>query len=315
MTADEPTALADPMARKTWRTLEPLHAVVYFAPEAATTYATLGVGVEAGYFVTRAAPMGAVDAATVIATFFNFEPDLVRRSLEGAWITAPPTTVTAARLEVADEALRRMLGDAVESAEMARAAELARTAAEVACRRPEGRPLFAGHAALPWPHPAHLVLWHAQTLLREFRGDGHIAALVTHDLDPVEALVLHAASGEVAVEFLRATRGWPDADWQAAVERLTARGWLSRDSAPAGGNEAPTDGRGRGDVPALSPDGVAVRRAIEAATDRMAAAPYDALGEAACAELRALARPFSRTVVGASGFGPAGGRGGGRAPT
>jgi hypothetical protein len=315
MTADEPTALADPTARKTWRTLEPLHAVVYFAPESATTYAMLGLGAEAGYFVTRAAPMGAVDAATVVATFFNFEPRLVHRCMEGAWITAPPTNVTAARLEVADEALRRMLGEAVESPEMARAAELARAAAEVACRRPEGRPLFAGHAELPWPHRPHLVLWHAQTLLREFRGDGHIAALVTHDLDPVEALVLHAASGEVVVDFLRATRGWPDADWQAGVERLVARGWLSSEFAPMGDHEAPTDGRGRGDVPALSPDGAAVRRAIEAATDRMAAAPYDALGDEACAELRALARPFSRTVVGATGFGPAGGRGGGRPTT
>jgi hypothetical protein len=130
-------------------------------------------------------------------------------------------------------------------------------------------------------------------LLREFRGDGHIAALVANRLDPVEALVLHAASGEVAVGFLRATRAWPDADWAGAVERLVARGWLS-----------PGD---EGGVPELSPRGAAARRAIEAATDEMAAAPYEALGEDACAELRALARPFSRTVVAAAGIGPAGG--------
>ncbi|MEN3271540.1 MAG: hypothetical protein V7636_301, partial [Actinomycetota bacterium] len=64
-----------------------------------------------------------------------------------------------------------MLGDAIESPELIEAAELARRAAEVACERPEGRPLFAGHASLPWPEEPHLVLWHAQTLLREFRGD------------------------------------------------------------------------------------------------------------------------------------------------
>ena len=130
-------------------------------------------------------------------------------------------------------------------------------------------------------------------MLREFRGDGHIAALVANHLDPVEAIVLHAASGEVPVRFLRATRGWPDADWTAAVERLVARRWLSP------GEE--------GGQPALSPRGAAARAAIEAATDEMAAAPYEALGEDGCAELRALARPFSRTVVAAAGIGPADG--------
>jgi hypothetical protein len=293
MAATDQPGAADPIARKTWRTVEPIHAMVYFAPEAAASYSALGLSVEAGYFVSRSAPMGAVDAAVVIATFFNFEPGLVRRCMDGAWATTSPEKVTAARTRAADGALRRMLGEAVDSPGMARAAELARTAAEVAAGRPAGRPLFAGHAALPWPEPAHLVLWHAQTLLREFRGDGHIAALVANDLDPVEALVLHAASGEVAVGFLRATRAWPDADWAAGAGRLVARGWLSK------GDE--------GGVPVLSPRGAAARRAIEAATDEMAAAPYQALGGEACAELRALVRPFSRTVVAAAGIAPAGG--------
>ena len=213
--------------------------------------------------------------------------------MDGVWTETTPEAAVAARQQVADDALRRMLGDAVDSTEMARAAELARAAAEVAARRPEGRPLFAGHAALPWPRPPHLVLWHAQTLLREFRGDGHIAALVGHDLDPVEALVVHAASGEVPVGFLRASRGWPDADWDDATGRLVARGWLEPEEGP--------------ETSALSPRGVGAHRAIEAATDEMAAAPYESLGEDACAELRNLARPFSRAVVAAAGFGPAGG--------
>jgi hypothetical protein len=293
MAATDEPAPADPIARKTWRTVEPLHAMVYFAPEAAASYSALGLSAEAGYFVSRSAPMGAVDAAVVVATFFNFEPGLVHRCMDGAWVTTSPEKVTAARMTAADEALRRMLGDAVDSPEMARAAELARAAAVVAAGRAEGRPLFAGHAHLPWPEPPHLVLWHAQTLLREFRGDGHIAALVANHLDPVEAIVLHAASGEVPVGFLRTSRGWPDADWAAAVERLVARGWLSP------GEE--------GGVAVLSPRGAAARRAIEAATDEMAVAPYEALGEDGCAELRALARPFSRTVVAAAGIGPAGG--------
>ena len=286
----------DPIARKTWRTVEPLHALVYFAPETAAAYSSLGLGAEQGYFVSRSAPMGAVTAATVIATFFNFEPNLVKRSIDGAWDITTPEAVIAARLSVADNALRRMLGDSVESAEMARAAELARVVAEAACRHPEGRPLFAGHAALGWPETPHLVLWHAQTLLREFRGDGHIAALVAERLDPVEVLVLHAASGEAPVGFLRATRGWPDADWQAAIDRLVARGWLETpdQSGPAAVS-----------MPTLSAKGSAARTAIEAATDRMTAAPYDELGAEGCAELRRLVRPFSRAVVADAGFGTA----------
>jgi hypothetical protein len=297
MAADQPLR-ADPVARKTWRTLEPLHAMVYFAPEAAQTYTRLGFAVDAGYFVSRSAPMGAVDAATVVATFFNFEPGLVERCLDDAWSIASPETVTAARQEAADRALRRMLGDEVRTPEMARAAALARTAAEAAAEHIGGRPLFAGHAALPWPGPPHLVLWHAQTLLREYRGDGHIASLVTHGVDPVEALVLHAASGEAALGFLRATRGWSDEAWEAGVDRLVARGWLSPPDAAAS-----TGGSG----PGLSDEGASVRAAIETDTDRLAAVPYDALGDAACAELRGLVRPFSRAVVAASGLGPAAG--------
>ncbi len=292
MAHDEP-ARADPIARKTWRTVEPLHAMVYFAPEAAASYRSLGFRPEAGYFVSRSAPMGAVDAATVVATFFNFEPGLVHRCMDGAWSRVGPNALCAARQAVADQALRRMLGDEVDSQEMARAAALARVAAEAATPRTGGRALFAGHAALPWPDPPHLVLWHAQTLLREFRGDGHIAALVTHELDPVEALVLHAASGEAAEDVLRTTRGWPDEAWEAGVSRLVARGWLADDRVPGPG------------VPALTSEGAAARAGIEADTDRLAAGPYEALGEEGCAELRALARPFSRAVVAAAGFGPA----------
>ncbi len=275
-------------ARKTWRTVEPIHGMVYFAPEAAASYAQLGIREEAGYFVSRSAPMGAVQDSTVIATFYNFRPALVRSAMTDAWASAPPEQVLTARLGAADAALRRILGDAVTSPEMERAAALARSAAVRASERCAGRPLFAGHAGLDWPTAPHAVLWHAQTLLREYRGDGHIAALLMHDLDPVEALVMHAASGEVPVGFLRATRGWTDAEWDDGVARLRGRGWVE-----------PAAGGGLG----LSPEGTSARQRIEDVTDRMAVYPYEALGEEACAELRTLARPFSRTVVEASGLG------------
>ncbi len=268
--------------------------MIYFAPEASESYARLGIRQEAGYFASRAAPMGAVGAETVIATFYNFNPRLVRTAVTDVWATAAPADVLEARLEAADASLRRMLGDAVDSPEMKRAAELARSAAERATEQCAGRPLFAGHAGLSWPEAPHQVVWHAQTLLREFRGDGHIAALVINDLDPVEALVMHVASGDVPSAFLRATRGWSDADWDAGVERLRQRGWVE---------DPDRDRAGANTDLALSGTGAAVRQEIEDATDRMAVLPYEALGEEGCAELRALARPFSRAVVDAAGFG------------
>ncbi len=267
--------------------------MIYFAPEAGASYLRLGLRPEAGYFASRSAAMGAVEADTVIATFFNFHPGLVRDVIPEAWEVASPAAVLTARLEAADAALGRMLGDAVDSPEMERAATLAREAAERASDRYEGRPLFAAHAGLPWPDRPHLVLWHAQTLLREFRGDGHLAALLLHDLDPVEALALHLATGDLPEGFLRSTRGWPDPEWDRGVDRLVARGLVER--------VEPTDSH-RASV-ALSDRGSELREVIEAQTDRAAVYAYETLGEEGCAELRNLARPFSRTVVDAAGFG------------
>ncbi len=286
--------MIDPItARKTCRTVEPLHGMIYFAPEAAESYRQLGLRAEAGYFASRSAAMGAVGAETVVATFFNFHPDLVRDVIPEAWTVATPAVVLASRLEAADTALRRILGDDIDSPELVRAAALAREAAERAAERYEGRPLFAAHAGLPWPEAPHLVLWHAQTLLREFRGDGHIATLVLHDLDPVEALGLHLATGDLPEGFLRATRGWPDDEWEAGVDRLVGRGLVTRVE-PSDAHRAPL---------ALTDAGGTLREALEEETDRAAVHAYESLGEDGCAELRQLARPFSRAVVDAAGFG------------
>jgi hypothetical protein len=274
------------MARKTWRTLEPIHGMIYFAPEAAERYATIGIEGRGGYFASRAAAMGPVAADVVIATFFNFNPELVRSAIPAAWAKASTDKILDARLEAADAALRRALGDLVGTSEMARAADLARTAAEAATDELQGRPLFAGHAQLAWPDAPHLVLWHAQTLLREYRGDGHIAALTTAGLSGVEALVVHAATGEVSAPILMATRAWSDEEWAAGVASVRARGWLAD-----------------GEDLQLSRSGVAHRQSVEDTTDRLAVGAYRALGDDACAELRTLARPFSKAIVSRSTFG------------
>lgn len=284
-----PSPVTPVTARKTWRTVEPLHGMVYFAPEAAESYRRLGLEGQSGYFASRSAPMGPVSAGTVVATFYNFRPSLVRQAMEGVWDRVAPGDVLDARLEAAGAALRRMLGPAADTDEVATAADLAMQAALRAGERTEGRPLFAGHADLPWPDAPLERLWHAQSLLREFRGDGHIAQLVHHDLDGVEALVLHEATGELPAGLLRQTRGWSDDEWAAAAGRLRTRGWLQ----PSG----PTDRL------TLSEAGVAVRQDIEEATDRLSVFAYEAIGEEGCDTLRALARPCSRTVVDASGLG------------
>jgi hypothetical protein len=269
------------IARRTFRSVEPIHGMIYFSPDAHAEYTRLGLkGRRMGYFASRSAAMGAVPADVVVATFFNFSPQVIRPVIPAAWAIASPEAILEARLSAADSSLRSALGTDLGGPGVEEAATLARRAAERACERPEGRPLFAGHASLPWPDEAHLVLWHAETLLREFRGDGHVGVLMAEGLDPVEVLVIHAATGEVAADVLRATRAWDDAAWDAGVERVRGRGWLES-----------------GDELTLTPAGRGHRQAVEDRTDRLAVWAYEALGEEGCARLRQAARPLSRAVI------------------
>ncbi|HET6705435.1 SCO6745 family protein [Amycolatopsis sp.] len=267
-------------ARRTWRLLEPYHGMIYFAPEAAAAYAELGLTGRAGYFASRSAALGAVPAPVVVATFYNFNPALVHASITTAWSTTDPAAVLAARYAAADRALRAVLGEAIGSPEMRQAAALSRAAAETVTGDVTGRPLFAAHAALEWPTEPHLVLWHAQTLLREYRGDAHIAALLTAGLSGIEALVTHAASGAVPAETLRTSRSWSEEDWNSAVAALRERDWLTGDATPT-----------------FTATGAARRAELEKATDENSTAPYAHIGEPACVELQELVRPFSRALV------------------
>ncbi|MGW2149870.1 SCO6745 family protein [Nonomuraea bangladeshensis] len=265
------------LERRTWRTLEPLHGMIYFSPEADAAYKRLGLTGRMGYFASRAAAFGPVPAEAVVATFYNFNPQVVHQAIPAAWHLASPADILDARLNAVDTTLRQVLGDVVDSPEMSHAAALAREAAQAISGELSGRPLYAAHAALPWPTAPHLVLWHAATLLREFRGDGHLAALLAAGLSGIEALVTHAATGAVPAETLRVTRGWTETDWAAAERRLEDRGWL-RDGS-------------------LTEQGRREREVIEEATDRMSTAPYAALGDDRCQELCVLARPWSKQVA------------------
>jgi len=265
-------------ARRCWRTLEPYHGFVYFAPEAAEAYAAIGIEGHTGYFASRSAAMGRCTAATVTATFYNFHPGLVAHAMAGWPDDVAPTDVLAARHVAVDRVLRERLGDqVVGSADVARAAALAMQAADGLLERCVGRPLGAAHAALPVPADPHLRLWWAVTALREHRGDGHLAALVDAELSGLDALVLHAASGEVPAAVLRSTRSWPEDEWAAGVEDMARRGLVTADGA-------------------MAPAGLELRAAIEARTDRLAAGPWSQLGDDEAAELRSLVRPWSQAV-------------------
>lgn len=271
------------IARRTWRTVEPIHGMIYFSAEANAEYEALGLTGRMGYFASRAAPMGTVSAEIVIATFYNFRPALVRASIPAAWSHATRDEILDARRRGADAALRRSLPDAIGSGELAEASGLARRAAETACEHLDGRALFAGHTSLPWPDESHLVLWHAQTLLREFRGDGHIAALVSAGLSGLEAAITHVATGEVPSAVLVSTRAWPEDEWGAGVDALRSRGIIAPGADPT--------------ELSLTETGLAQRQWIEDVTDAAAVVAYEPLGDDGCARLRALARPWSRAII------------------
>ena len=247
-------------ARQMWHLLEPLHALLYYAPEAFEEAAALGYDVTErwpSYFAWRAAPLGPAGAERVASAFYSFSPRMVARFVPAGWDTATPSDVLVARLRAVDRTYRAVLGDdVVDGPELAEAAALARRAAGSVSTA--GRPLAAANAELPWSDAPHLVLWQAATLLREHRGDGHLAALLTAGLDPVEALVSFAAVG-AASERTFTSRGWTEAEWAAARARLTARGLLAEDGT------ATVAGR-------------ALRAEVERRTDELAVAPWEALG-------------------------------------
>ncbi len=102
-------------SRRAWQLVEPLHAVVYFADACRDSLAATGLrGFWMGYFASRAAPLGAVGPAVVDATFYNFAPSWVARSVPDAWKFATPEAALDARAAGAAVALRQIAPDADE---------------------------------------------------------------------------------------------------------------------------------------------------------------------------------------------------------
>jgi len=236
-----------PTARDWWLAFEPVHAVVYFDPECLAAMDGLGLrGFWMGYFAGRAAPLGPVGPAPVTATFFNFHPERARRSLPDAWSLARPADVWATRTHTAAQVLRR-----VDPVVAATARALVPPLRALFDGVPDaGRPLFAATRATGEPADPVESLWYWCSCLREHRGDGHVAVLTAAGLDGCEALVLFAASEGLPVELLRGSRGWSEAEWAYAIDRLARRGLFEADG--------------------ITPEGLALRRWIESTTDDLA---------------------------------------------
>lgn len=271
-------------ARQCKNALEAPHAMIYFAPEAEQEFGALGLeNAHMSYFAGRAAPMGAVGPSVVAATFYNFNLRAIARVIPRAWSIAAPEEIVAARFRAVDTALRRMLGDEVLATEAVTESVQLATEACQACD-PAGKPLFAGHADLEWPEAPHLRLWHALSLLREFRGDAHIAALQTAGITGLQALALQTATGEGMNEAAaKKTRGWSDEEWSDAQDELREQGLID------------TEGT-------LTAEGKELREQVEAATDAQSMAPWTHLGATKVERLAGHGAELSRQLVKAGAF-------------
>lgn len=265
-------------ARRLWQLYEPVHDVVYFTPECRSVADGLGLrGFWMGYFAFRAAPLGPVGAAAVTASFYGFHPERVSRALPDAWTYATPSQALEARSAGAAAALRRVWGEeTVRSPQVVEAADLAWRAAQAA--DVAGRVVGAANQALPRPTDPVQALWQAATTLREHRGDGHVAVLVSRGVPPVHAHLLKTAAGESDPDMLREARKWSTDAWQAVSDELLARGWLDADGH-------------------LTADGQAEHTEIEEQTDRAAAAAWAALGQQDTGRLATLLKPLSDTIL------------------
>lgn len=266
------------LVRHLWKILEPVHSCCYFAAETGAESGLLGFPADRRwltYFAWRSAPLGAAGPRLVTATYYSFSPTLIAENVPECWSVAAPEDVLVARRRAAGKTLRRVLDGQVGMAEIAEAADLVRTAAMNAPLA--GRPLAAANADLPWSDDPLLVLWQAATILREHRGDGHIAALASAGLDPVESLVSFAAVG-AGPKKVFLTRGWAEAEWEAGADRLVRRGLLRADGT-------------------ATESGEEIRELVERRTDELAAGAWAALDDATIDRVAQLILPILKAIV------------------
>jgi hypothetical protein len=269
-------SVLDDTARRLHLLVEPIHLVTYFADEPTEALMALGLrNYWDGYFAGRAAPLGRVPAEVVDAIFYNFAEGEVSRHIPRVWDVTTPESALAARERGSVAALRRILGDLADAPGLARAAELATRAATGAPT--EGRALYAALRALPVPEEPVARLWHAATLLREHRGDGHNTALVTEGIGGTQAHVLHALSEGIPAQTFGRVHHLPTTQLAAVIDGMRARGLID-------------------DSGWLSDAGRETKQRVESLTDDLATPAYDVLSPSELDQLVADVEPISAAL-------------------
>src|SRR4051794_5425791 len=266
-------------ARRMFELVEPIGVIPYSADEPNEALFALGfTNYWDTYFAGRAAPLGLAPPEVVDALFYNFAPGEVARHIPKVWRTTTPEAAIAARQTGCVNALRRILGDHVDARGFTRAADLLTKAATSAPY--EGRPMYAALRALPVPDESVARLFHAASLLREHRGDGHIAALMVEGIGGLEAHVLLAPGMDMPAEKFGRIHHLPAAQLAAVIGGMRDRGLI-------------------GDDGWLSERGRAVKQRVEGLTDDLAAKPYESLGPDELDELMTSLEPLATLLVAA----------------
>lgn len=276
-------------SRRLASAIEPFAGQVYFAPECHANYAALGfspsqrttgtVALPDGiaYFCSRGSILGQVPGEVVAAAFAVFNPAAVIPSVRYGWTLTDAATINEARTAGAVAHLTRILGE--NPAGLERANEL--MARAIAPLPPAGKPLFAGLLALGLPGTPLGDAWRRADVLREYRGDAHIAAWTAAGFDATEIGLLSELFWGLAPRTYIRTRAWTDADLDAATMRLADRGLLGGESLTEMGRDA--------------------RAAVEVATDVQCQPIVDALGDD-LDELVDILRPWGDSIRAAGGY-------------
>ena len=270
------------IARRMFELVEPIGVIPYSADEPNEAMFALGfTNYWDTYFAGRAAPLGLAPAEVVDALFYNFAPGEVARHIPKVWRTTTPESAIATRQSGCANALRRILGDRVDSPAFACATELLIKAAISAPS--EGRPMYAALRTIAIPDDVVTRLFHAASLLREHRGDGHIAALMVEDVGRLEAHVLLALDMNMPAEKFGRIHHLPPAQLAAVINGMRDRRLI-------------------GDDGWLSEQGRAVKQRVESLTDRLAARPYESLTAGELDELIDALEPIAAVLLAAQNW-------------
>lgn len=269
------------ISQRLHQVIQPVHSFIYFAPEAANAYAALGYTTGRGYFAGRGAALGPVAAEVITATFFNFCPSIVAAATPVGWTRADTDAIQHARFRAVRAALDRLAPDALSEDQVAEATEICHRICDTIGY--EGKPLAAGNRAVALPADPLVALWQLLTVIREWRGDAHIAVLCAEPLSALEALVLEGGRA-LPTALLKATRGWSEDEWAATVARLADQGLVTPDGA-------------------LTEAGNRRRDAIEERTDVANLPLWETIGEEAAMRLHDLLVPLRTAILEGGGLG------------